>query len=97
MADVLAVCRVICREPMLLRDITALYDLTESVLEQALGIISSCAILISCTEQNYLLQISLQLSDGAPIPAFHPAFDVETEGDGGLVLTALIQKGGDRA
>lgn len=97
MTDVLSVCRVICREPMLLRDITALYDLTEGVLEQALGIISSCAILISCTEQTYQLKISLQISDGAPIPVFHSAFDVEAEDDGGLVLTAFIQKGGDMA
>lgn len=94
MAGVLSVCRVTCREPVLLRDVTTLYDLTESVLEQMLGHISSCAILISYAEQTYQLQISMQVSDDVSIPSFQPAFTMETEDDGGLVLTASVQKGG---
>lgn len=94
MTGVLAVCRITCREPVLLHDAATLYDLTESVLEQMLGHISSCAILINYAEQVYQLQISMQVSDDAAIPSFQPAFTVEAEDDGGLVLTASVQKGG---
>ena len=94
MTGVMSVCRVTCREPVLLRDATTLYDLTESALEQLLGQISSCAILVSCASQAYQLQISVQVSDDTVRLAFDPAFAVETEAEGGLVLTASVQKGG---